>query len=90
MRRRKNGTLGSLFINKTAEIPTGQWLQAETHSTKGYADRQGWHCLLEKKAPHLKEEGREWVEVSVTQFKFFVRPESQGGVWVLAQRMKIL
>lgn len=46
-------------------------------------------------APHLKMhlasgERRGWVQVEVEDWKTYDRPESQGGAWILAQRMKIV
>jgi len=35
MRLRKDGTLGSLFINKKKVYPIGEWLEAEFIPTKG-------------------------------------------------------
>ena len=90
MRLRKDGTLGSLFINRKAVIPVGVWMKAEDHPTKGYAHRPGWHCTLEMSAPHMKEEGRVWVEVEVAGYEFFQRPPHQGGQWVLAQWCKVI
>lgn len=40
--------------------------------------------------PHLSEKGRIWVEVLVGDHELYQRPMSQGGTWVLAQRMKII
>ena len=60
LRLRKNGTLGSLFINRRAVLPLGIWLPAEEHPTKGYKFRPFWHCLPVPKAPHLTEKGRAW------------------------------
>ena len=65
------------------------WLDAELHPTKGYAVRKGWHCTTAPVAPHLSPKGRVWVEVEVADFELYERPLSQGGVWVLAQKMKI-
>ena len=31
-----------------------------------------------------------WVEVEVEDWESYNRPESQGGAWILAQRMKII
>lgn len=88
MRMRKDGTLGSLFINKKAVIPLGVWLEAEDHPTKGYAHRPGWHCTFKPEAPHLTMRGRLWVEVEVEDYEVFERPINQGGKWILAKRMK--
>lgn len=35
-------------------------------------------------------EQRVWVQVEVEEWKTYNRPESQGGAWILAQRMKIV
>lgn len=90
LRKRKNGSLGPLFINKQQVIPVGEWLKAENHPTKGYAVRPGWHCTVKKSAPHLSERNRVWCQVEVEDFTKFIRPESQGGEWVLANKMKII
>ncbi len=65
-------------------------MPCEFHPTKGFAERKGWHCTLEKNAPHLSERGRVWVEVEVDDCELYDRPESQGGTWVLAQKMKVV
>ena len=90
IRKMKDGKLSHLFINKKSRIPLGEWLDAEVHPTKGFAFRKGWHCTLEPVAPHLSDKGRVWVEVEVENVELYDRPESQGGTWVLAQRMKII
>ena len=90
VRLRKNGTLASLFINRSATLPVGQWLDAEDHETKGYAHRVGWHLLYKPEAPHLSKKGRVWVLCEAKDVETFTRPESQGGKWALAQRIKIL
>lgn len=91
MRLRKDGTLGSLFINRKEIYPEDKWLVAENYPTKGYAPRYGWHCCLKPEAPHLKlKSDRTWVKVEVEEIEFYDRPESQGGMWILAKYMKIL
>ena len=87
---KKDGTIGPLFINRKQRIPIGVWLDAEDHPTKGYAHRPGWHVTLKPEAPHLKEEGRAWYEVEVEDYVEFKRPENQGGIWLLAQKMKLI
>ena len=94
LRRKNDGLLYPLFINKQIPTPIGVWMNAECHPTKGFAIRQGWHCCFQMRAPHLKMElstggKRVWVECEVEDFTTYKRPESQGGTWVLAQRMKI-
>lgn len=95
LKQRKDGSIGPLFINAKQRIPVGEWLEAEDHPTKGFAHRPGWHCTVQKNAPHLamNPKGglpRVWAKVEVEDFEKYNRPESQGGTWVLAQRMKVL
>ena len=87
---RKNGTLGSLFINAAAVLPIDRWMEAEHHPTKGFAVRPGWHCAHQPVAPHLSEKGRAWFTVEVNGIKDFVRPECQGGRWILARSIRII
>ncbi len=92
---RRNGTLGPLFINARQVVPVGEWLEAEQHPTKGFAFRPGWHCTVAPVAPHLSlrpKSGprRVWAKVEVEEYRKFERPESQGGTWLLAERMRVL
>lgn len=90
-RRRKDGTLGPLFINARQRIPVGEWLPAEAHRKKGFAFRPGWHVLAEQSAPHLRTTGdRVWARVEIEDYTEHRRPESQGGRWFLARRMRVL
>lgn len=94
-KKRKDGSLGPLFINASLRIPMGQWMPAEDHPTKGFAHRPGWHATLAPIAPHLKENPkgslpRVWVEVDIEDYSKFERPQSQGGTWVLAQNMRVI
>lgn len=90
-RRRKNGTLGPLFINCRQRIPMNTWMPAEDHKTKGYTHRPGWHACLEPVAPHLRQGGdRVWCKVELEGTRMYNRPESQGGKWVLARNLKVL
>ena len=90
LRKRKNETLGPLFINRRQVIPIGKWLQAEPHKTKGYAFRPGWHVTTKPSAPHLSMKDRIWCEVEIRDFEEFPRPKSQGGIWLIAQQMKVV
>ena len=90
VRLMSDGSLASLFIGKKARLPLNKWLLAEELPTVGFAIRKGWHCTKEKKAPHLSTRGRVWVKVEVEKVTEYPRPESQGGTWLLAERMKIL
>ena len=90
LRRRRDGSLGPLFINCRQRIPFGVALPAEAHRRKGYAFRPGWHCTLAPVAPHLSTKGRVWCRVEVDNYETYARPESQGGTWVLAQQMRLI
>lgn len=90
VRKLNNDELSPLFINKKFRFPVGIWLDAESHPTNGFQYRKGWHCTLKPNAPHLSTKNRIWVEVEIEDFEYYNRPESQGGTWVLAQKMKII
>lgn len=90
IRKMKNGELSPLFINKKNRLSIGIWLDAENHPTKGFSIRKGWHCTLQPSAPHLSSKNRVWVRVEVEDYGYYNRPKSQGGTWVLAQKMKII
>lgn len=91
----KDGNIYPLFINKKVPFKLNEWMIAECFETKGFAIRTGFHCCFEMNAPHLKQElangeKRVWVEVEVDDFEVYARPTSQGGKWILANKMKIL
>lgn len=88
-RVRKDGTLGSLFINRKQVLPTNVWLKAENYPTKGFKNRKGWHATLHANADHLSLKDREWRLVEVADFKKIKRPKSQGGIWLVANWIKI-
>ncbi len=90
LRRRRDGTLGPLFINRPQVIPLGQWLPAEDHPTKGFAHRPGWHVAPEPIAPHLSTKDRVWMRVEIKDYATLQRPVCQGSVWFLAKWMKVL
>lgn len=89
-RVRKDGSLGPLFINRRQRIPIGEWLEAGDHPTKGFAHRPGWHLMDEPVAPHLSEKGRAWYAVEVEGERRYPRPSSQGGEWILGDRIKVI
>jgi len=89
-RQLKNGKITSLFINKTFSIEFGQWIKSESYPTKGFAIRKGWHCMDKLSAPHLSKKNRVWVEVKIKNFEKFKRPQSQGGLWYLADKIKFI
>jgi len=90
-RVRKDGTIGPLFINKKQRIAPGEWIDAESHPTKGFAVRAGWHCTHSPKADHLKmKEDRAWFKVEIKDFALLQRPSNQGGLWYLANKLKVI
>lgn len=89
-RLRKDGTIGSLFINKKEILPLNEWLEAKNYPTKGYAERFGWHLCEKPEAPHLSLKNRAWFKVEFMNCETIKRPLSQGGLWFLAPYIKIL
>ena len=89
VRKLKDGSIASLFINKKDRLPFNVWMNAELYPTKNFATRKGWHCTKYPNAPHLSMKNRVWVEVEIDDYIEYIRPESQGNVWLLAQKMKI-
>lgn len=90
LRVRRDGSLGSLFINKRQRLEVGQTYAAEDHPTRGYAHRPGWHACAAPSAPHLSKTGRVWAKVRLGDYTAHPRPESQGGLWYTANSMTIL
>jgi hypothetical protein len=90
LRQMKDGSLSPLFINKKQRLQSDIWYPAEAHKTKGFAFRPGWHTCKEPVAPHLSNKGRVWKQVEIQDFVDIKRPESQGGVWYLANKMRII
>jgi hypothetical protein len=65
-------------------------MEAGAHKTKGFAFRPGWHAMAKPVAPHLSPKGRKWYRVVVDGVVECQRPDSQGGLWYLAEQMKIV
>ena len=89
-RKRRNGSYGPLFINKTLQLYPHIAYDAECHPTKGFKVRPGWHICSKKNAPHLSKNGRVWCLVEFTDYEEIFRPDNQGGLWYIANRMMIL
>lgn len=87
---RKDGSIGSLFINARRKLPVGKWMWAKPYKTKGFAFRPGWHATAKPEAPHLSMKGRRWFEVEMKYVTPQQRPKAQGGLWYLAKRIKIV
>ena len=94
VRRRSDGTLGPLFIDRGLHYEVGKWEEAKCVPTSGFAVRPGFHVTDAPVAPHLKElmekEDRVWCKVDIEGFTQHMRPIKQGGRWYTAKRMKIL
>jgi len=90
LRRRANGTLGPLFIDRKLVIEPGEVYWAQTVPTKGFAVRHGFHCTSKPVAPHLSPKGRVWCKVEISGITPYARPEAQGGLWYTADRMRVL
>jgi len=86
----KDGNITPLFINKKLRLPLNEWMEAESHPTKGFKVRPFWHCTSKTEAPHLSERGRVWVKIEMDGYEEFQRPNNQGGLWYLAKRIRIL
>jgi hypothetical protein len=90
-RKRKDGTLGSLFIDRKRVIPIGKYLKAGIHPTKGFAYRPGWHVCSRPNAPHLSMKNRVWFKVRLRKNIIVIhRLISQGGIWYIAKEIKVL
>lgn len=86
----KNGALAPLFINKRLRLEPNIWYEAELHVTKGFSPRKGWHVTAKAVAPHLSTKGRKWVRVEIEDYQVITRPASQGGIWYLANKMRVI
>ena len=90
VRKLKSGKLTPLFINKSVGIEFDTWYKSECHPTKGFKVRQGWHCTSTPNAPHLTNKGRVWLKVEIEDVTEHQRPQSQGGVWYTADKIRFL
>jgi hypothetical protein len=89
-RVRKDGSIGSLFINAQQRYELNRWMIALPFRRSGFRFRPGWHALEKPKAPHLSLKGRQWFLVELKDFNSEVRPESQGGKWYLSKYLRIV
>ena len=88
---RKDGTLGSLFINRKQRLELNKIYTSKSHPTKGFFVRPGWHICQKPNAPHLSMKNRQWYVVKFYgNIKKYQKPESQGGLWFTSKYMKIL
>ena len=89
-RKRRDGSLGPLFINARQRIDIGKVYPAESHPTRGYAYRPGWHICAEPVAPHLSIKDRVWAQVEFDLVETVRRPKHQGGIWYLGDNMRVI
>ena len=93
-RVRRDGTLGSLFINKRQVVIPNIWLQAKCYPTKGFKVRPGFHVCPQPSAPHLKTNPkhgkRVWMKVEMLGYREEMRPQAQGGLWFLADHIRVV
>lgn len=95
LRLRRDGTLGPLFVGRGQVIRVGEVLRARSDLPHpGLAHRPGYHCYARPEAPHLKTrlsngERRVWCKVEIGDYTELRRPASQGGIWYLAQSMRV-
>lgn len=89
-RKRKDGSYGSLFIDRKKRYNVNMLYFSESHETEGYKYRPYFHVCSKPVAPHLSERGRVWCEVEFDKHEEMKRPENQGGIWFLANNIKIL
>ncbi len=71
-------------------MPFHEWIEAKAYPTKGFALRPFWHCTEKCEAPHLTTRGRVWIKVEMAEFTEMMRPQSQGGKWFLARKIRLL
>ena len=92
VRQLKDGSISPLFINRKSRLPLNEWMQAEKHHNRekdGFKYRPFWHCTSNPVADHLSKKNRVWVEIEMEDYKEMQRPDNQGGLWFLAEKIKI-
>lgn len=94
VRKMKDGSYTPLFCGRSERYMAGQVYKSQDNTTNGFKSRQGFHCVPEPVAPHLKlntkKEKRVWLKVKVSDFRIMSRFEHQGGNWILANSMKVI
>lgn len=89
--QKNKDSICSLFINKRQKYQLNKWYRAKLYKTDGFKPRKGFHCVpIPNNAPHLSNRGREWYKIEIDDFSELQKPQSQGGKWFIANKMKIL
>lgn len=89
----KSGEITPLFINRTCRLPINKWMAAEKNHNRvkdGFKYRPFWHCTSQPIAPHLSMKNRAWYEIEMKDYEDMQRPKTQGGLWYLANNIKII
>jgi hypothetical protein len=87
---RKDGSIGSLFMNPARKLPINEWLKAEGFHKKGFKYRPYWHTMPTPHAPHLSGKNRGWYKVEIKNYTKMERPSNLGKYWYLAKQIRIL
>ena len=97
LRRKKDGSLGPLFVGRASRLSIGVTYEARSDLPHpGLAHRPGFHCTRAPCAPHIKMrlkngEERVWCTVKLSgEITPHQRPASQGGLWYTAEKMRLL
>ena len=97
VRKRKDGSLGPLFVERNRVFDPGIVLFANPFSKipQGLSYRPGFHCCTKPEAPHIKlrlksGEERVWCEVLLADYVKHLRPACFGGMWLVGQVMEII
>jgi len=90
-RKMKDGSIAPLFIHKKDRYEIGKWETAKKgKKVKGFKYNPFFHSCSTPSAPHLSENNREWYVCSIRDFSIYERPDNQGGIWYLSEKMKVL
>lgn len=98
----ETGEIFPLFINKKQPLPLHKWIPAESHPTKGFAERPGFHCgevpsaywLMSADGTYKSRRGKKfkrvWTECEIPEGGFYLFKENGlNRVWLIAQKIKI-
>jgi hypothetical protein len=88
-RKRKDGTLGPLFIGASQRITIGEWMEAEDIPTKGFAHRPGWHAGLVPETHIQENDNRVWCECLIKDYYPF-QLNSKQKEWQIAKWLKVV
>lgn len=91
LRKRRDGSYGTLFINRKLKLYPGIWYPAEDHPTSGFAHRPGWHVLPKPESNRLAlKDNRVWCLVLFDHKETINKPLSQGGPCYIGNSLMIV